>query len=111
MTITKFDPEAPPKSPYECRPVAVEPRAGLSVWIEFSDGESGVLDFSRLKGKGVFEAWNDRAFFERVHINEVGDVSWGFYDDSEMEMDFCSFTLYHRLTGIPFETLMPRYPI
>ncbi len=106
MTTTKFDPEAPTKSLYECRPVAVEARDGMRIWIEFSDGKSGELDFSHLKGKGVFKVWDDRAFFEGVHINEFGDVSWGFYDDSEMEMDFCSFTLYHRLTGIPFEELI-----
>ena len=108
MTITKFDPEAPPKSPYRCLPVTVEACAGLSIWIEYADGVSGELDFSHLKGKGVFRRWDDRAFFEGVHINDLGDISWGFYDDSEMEMDFNRITLYHRLTGIPLEELMPR---
>ena len=109
MTITKFDPKAPPVSPYRCLPIAVKALDGLRIWIEYADGVSGELDFSHLKGKGVFKVWDDRTFFEGVHINEFGDVSWGFYDDSEMEMDFCSYTLYHRLTGIPFEELMTRF--
>ena len=109
MTTTKFDPEAPPISPYKYLPIAVEARDGLSIWIEYSDGVSGELDFSHLKGKGVFEAWDDRAFFEGVHVNEIGNVSWGFRAGSDMEMDFNRITLYHRLTGIPFEELMPPY--
>ena len=110
-TIVKFDPESPPISPYRCQPVNVKALDGLRIWIEYADGASGELDFSHLKGKGVFKRWDDRAFFEGVHVNEVGDVSWGFYDDSEMEMDFNRITLYHRLTGIPLKTLMPRYPV
>ena len=47
-TVAKYDTETPPEAIYECRPVAVEVRDGLSVWIEFSDGESGALDFSHL---------------------------------------------------------------
>ena len=109
-TIAKtFEPEAPPITPYKYLPVAVEAREGLSVWIEYSDGVSGALDFSHLKGKGVFKRWDDRAFFEGVHVNELGNISWGVYDDSDMEMDFNRITLYHRLTGIPFEVLLPRY--
>ena len=109
MTTTRFDPEAPSVSPYKYLPVKVEARAGLRIWIEYGDGVSGELDFSHLKGKGIFTAWDDRAFFEGVHVNEIGNVSWGFHAGIDMEMDFNRITLYHRLTGIPFKELMPPY--
>ena len=47
------------------RPTDVEPRSGHRSWLRFSDGAAGEIDLSDLAGRGVFEAWNDRAFLTR----------------------------------------------
>ena len=80
-------------------PVAVEPRDGLRIWLKYSDGVEGVLDMSHLKGKGVFKAWNDRAYFEGVHINKYDVVSWG-PDGDGYEIDCDPESMYVRLVGV-----------
>ena len=84
------------------RPVLVRalPKYGLS--LKFSDGVSGEVDLSDLAGKGVFEAWNDYSFFQKVHIGEHREVRWG--DNIEL----CSDSLYLRLTGKTPEELFPK---
>ena len=59
------------------RPVEVEAREGFRIWIRYEDGASGVLDLSRLAGRGVFAAWNDPSRFEDVHIAPVGGIALG----------------------------------
>lgn len=86
-------------------PVAVEPRDGYRIWLKYDDGFEGELDMSHLAGKGVFKAWSDRAFFEGVHINEDGIVSWGVPDGSDMELDIAPETSYARLLGITLEAI------
>ena len=86
------------------RPVFVTALNGLKIWVEFEDGVEGMVDLSHRKGRGVFRAWDDRSFFEGVHINEEsGAVSWGFpkgvgMDDMELDYDPCS--LYASALGI-----------
>lgn len=82
------------------RPVAVEPRDGYRIWLRFADGAEGEVDLSDLAGKGVFAAWEDRAFFERVSIAD-GAVAWSD------EMDLCPDALYCRLTGKLPEEILP----
>ena len=92
---------AAPNPPLLPRPTAVEPRAGLRIWIQFDDGKSGEIDLSHLRGMGMFKAWEDRAFFESVRIEHgFGFVSWG--DDF---IDLCPDDLYMRLTGKTLEEL------
>ena len=87
-------------------PVAVEPRDGYRIWVRYEDGVEGELDLSHLAGKGVFKAWDDRAFFEGVHINEEGGcVCWGCPPGSEMELDIAPETGYARLLGITRERI------
>jgi hypothetical protein len=83
-------------------PVRVEPRDGLSIWIEFCDGTSGKLDLSRYAAGPAFAGWRDRSYFESVHINEYEEVEWG--DDLQM----CPDALYIDLTGRPWEDIWPR---
>jgi hypothetical protein len=68
---------------------------GLShIFVEFDDGEAGEVDLSHLAGRGVFAAWEDRTFFEKVRINpEYRAVTW------ENDLDLCPDSLYLRLTG------------
>ena len=83
--------------------VEVAPRAGYRVWLRYSDGVSGEVDLSDLAGRGVFEAWRDRAFFERVHVSPYGAIAW-----SE-EVELCEDALYMELTGKSAEDLFPAF--
>jgi hypothetical protein len=83
------------------RPTAVKPLSDYRVWIRYSDGAEGEVDFSHLTGKGVFELWNDYANFQKVYISESGAIAWN--DDIEI----CSDATYMRLTGKSVEDLFP----
>ncbi len=75
------------------RPVAVAPREGFRIWLRYADGVEGEVDLSHLAGKGVFAAWLDRTFFERVHLGGGSAIAWSD------EIDLCADALYLRLTG------------
>lgn len=81
--------------------VDVEPRAGYRIWLQYSDGAAGEVDLSRLAGRGVFAAWEDRTFFESVEIRGGRVVAWSD------EIDLCADALYLQLTGKPVQDLMP----
>ena len=83
------------------RPTAVEPRAGYRIWLRYADGAAGEVDLSHLAGRGIFAAWNDRAFFDTVSIAPHGGIAWG--DDIEL----CPDALYLRLTGKSVSDVMP----
>ena len=91
----------------DANPVLVEAREGLSIWLEFSDGVKGELDMSPHAGSGSFSAWNDRGFFEGVHIDEFGFVTWGdaVPGDPTTELDFDSGVLYARLLGLTLDEI------
>ena len=63
------------------------------IWVKFSDGVEGEVDLSYLVGKGVFKKWEDRLFFEKVHIDHKGDILW---DDT---IDLCPDAIYMTITG------------
>ena len=87
-------------------PIAVEPRDGHRIWVRYEDGVEGELDLSHLAGKGVFRAWDDRAYFEGVHINEeAGCVCWGVPPGSDTEIDIAPETGYAQLLGITREQI------
>ena len=92
-------------------PVAVEPRDGFRIWVRYDDGVEGELDVSHLARMPIFAVWNDREFFEGVHINEYGAVSWGFPDGDDMELDIAPETGYAQLLGISRRDMaaMPDY--
>ena len=79
------------------KPVAVEARDGLSIWIRYEDGVEGEIDLSDIAGKGVFEAWDDRAYFEGVYISDHRSIAW---DDV---LELCPDSLYMELTGISWD--------
>lgn len=84
--------------------VAVEPREGYSLWVEFADGTSGTADLSFLADGPAFAGWKDREFFESVRICEWGgDVEWG--DDLQR----CGYSLYIDVTGLPWQEVMKLY--
>ena len=79
----------------------VEPREGLTIWLEYRDGSSGIVDLSSKANGPAFAGWRDRSYFESVHISEYGTVQWG--DD----LDLCQDALYLDLTGKTAEEVFP----
>lgn len=68
--------------------------------LKFEDGVEGVIDLSRLVGRGVFEAWRDEALFRAVRV-EQGDLVWG------SDIDLSGDSLYLEVTGKRPEELFP----
>ena len=83
------------------QPVAVAPRDGYRIWLRYADGVEGEVDLSDLAGKGVFTAWNDRRFFERVYVSEWRSIAWSD------EIELCADALYLEITGKTLEDIMP----
>ena len=83
------------------QPTAVEPRDGYRIWIRYADGPEGEIDLSHLADRGVFVAWDDRSFFEKVRVTEHRSIAW---DD---QIELCPDALYMELTGVAVEELMP----
>ena len=81
--------------------VEAEARPGFNVWVRFEDGVEGIIDVSRHVGRGVFRAWDDRAFFERVGPGPMGCLAWP--DEIELDPD----QIYMTLTGKTVEELFP----
>ncbi len=74
---------------------------GYKLELLFDDGKSGVVDLSRLVGKGVFSIWNDYEVFKRVRIGESGELAWG------EQIDLCPDSLYLQATGQRAEVVFP----
>ncbi len=75
------------------RPILVRALPNYRIYLEFSDGAMGEVDLSDLAGHGVFDAWNDYAFFQQVYIGEHREVKW------TTDIELCPDSLYLRLTG------------
>lgn len=75
------------------QPLLVRPLTDYRIYLEFSDGAKGTVDLSDLRGRGVFEIWNDYAVFEMAHIGGHREIKWND------ELELCADTLYLRLTG------------
>ena len=82
-------------------PIAVKPLPDYRIWIKYSDGAQGEVDFSHLAGKGVFKFWNDYKNFQKVHISDAGAIAW-----SE-DIEACPDATYLKLTGKSVEDLFP----
>jgi Protein of unknown function (DUF2442) len=83
------------------RPVQVKPLKNFRIWLRYDDGTEGEVDLSDVAGRGVFEAWNDRAFFEAVCLGSHGAIEWG------TDIDICPDAMYLRLTGKSPEEVFP----
>ena len=82
-------------------PTEVKPLDGYKIWLRYEDGVEGEVDLSDVAGKGVFAAWDDRAFFESVELDEYGDIAW---DD---EIGLCQDALYMEITGKTVDEVLP----
>lgn len=79
---------------------AIKALPGFRLWLEYSDGVTGVVDLSYLAGDGVFSIWDEPGCFEDARLGPHGAVSW-----SE-SVDICPDALYLTLTGKTFEEAM-----
>lgn len=75
------------------KPAEVQARPNYHLWLRYDDGTEGEVDLSDMVGRGVFEAWDDVAFFEAVRIAPHGALVWG------AEIELCPDAVYLRLTG------------
>jgi hypothetical protein len=83
------------------KPIQVKPLPNYRLWVKYSDGVAGEIDFTHLAGKGVFSAWNDYSVFEQVYINESGAIAW------TEELEICPDATYMKITGKTPEQLFP----
>ncbi len=83
------------------RPIAVRPLKAYKIWLRYDDGVEGEIDLSDVPRNGVFEPWNEEAFFNGVYISEFDSVAWS--DDLEL----CPNALYIEVTGKSVEEVMP----
>ena len=79
------------------RAVKVKAQDDYRIWLQYSDGVSGEIDLSDLVGRGVFRAWNDRAFFDRVYVSPHGSIAWS------SDIEICPDALYIDLMGQSIE--------
>ena len=84
------------------KPISVTALPKYRIHIAFSDGVEGEVDLSDLVGQGIFEAWKDQGFFERVHIGSGRQIQWSD------EIELCPDAVYMRLTSKTPEELFPR---
>ena len=75
----------------------VKSMEGFKLYIEFSDGIKGIADLAHLKGKGVFEFWNNDDNFSKVTIDKNGGIIWN------NEVDIDALNCYLRITNQTFE--------
>lgn len=71
----------------------VSVKENYMLFLRFSDGVEGCLDFSQYVGKGVFSKWNDYTYFLKAHVGNWGQLEW---DD---DIDFCPDSLHLKITG------------
>ena len=83
------------------RLIAVKPLPHYRLWLRYADGTEGEVDLSDLARQGVFIAWQDPDFFQRVRLGPHGEVQWS------NDIELCADALYLRLTGKKVEEIFP----
>ena len=71
----------------------VELRVGENyrVWLRFSDGVEGEVDFSGKPRTGVFAFWNDYRNFRQARVGDAGELVWND------QVDFCPDSLWSQI--------------
>mgnify|MGYP001009106092 CR=1 FL=1 len=65
------------------RIIAFKVLEDYQIWLQFQDGESKIVDFTKLIGKGVSAPLLDKEYFKQVAIESGGGLAW------PNGMDFC----------------------
>lgn len=64
--------------------IACKAKQNYVLWIKFADGIEGEVNLGDLVGKGVFNSWKSKEFFENVTIDPISKtVAWG----DEIDLD------------------------
>ncbi len=84
------------------KPIQVRALPHHRIYIKYNDGAQGEVDLSDLVGQGVFTAWQDELFFNRVHLGSGRQIRWSD------EIELCPDAVYMRLTGKTPEELFPQ---
>jgi hypothetical protein len=63
--------------------IALKIQENFQIWLQFQDGESKVIDFKTLIGKGISAPLFDKDYFNQVSIDNGGGFEW------PNGMDFC----------------------
>lgn len=79
--------------------ITVKPLDSYQVYLEFSDGTTGVVDLSEYAGKGVFSIWSDYSVFQQVKIGSSGELTW------KDTADLCPDTLYMKIRNLQPEDI------
>jgi len=74
------------------------------VWLRFSDGVAGEVDFSSKPRTGVFSFWNSYENFRHAHLGDSGELVWND------QVDFCPDSLWLQVTGENTEALLVQNP-
>jgi hypothetical protein len=74
-------------------PTEVKPLDNYRLWIKYSDGVEGIVDFSDHVGVGVFAQWRNYQEFQKVHLGQHGELAWND------EIEICSDAMYLKITG------------
>ncbi len=73
--------------------IDIKSKPNYFLWLKFSDGVEGEIDFSGDVRKGVFAYWKNPKNFENVRIGSSGEISWN------EEVDICADSMYLKITG------------
>jgi hypothetical protein len=63
--------------------IAFKIQDNFQIWLQFLDGETKVIDFTTLIGKGISAPLLDKDYFNQVSIDNGGGLEW------PNGMDFC----------------------
>lgn len=74
------------------------------VWLRFSDGVEGEVDFSPKPRTGVYASWNSYENFRQARIGDCGELLWND------QLDFCPDSLWLQVTGKKPEALSDQKP-
>jgi hypothetical protein len=59
------------------KPIYVKATEKYKILIRFNEGTEGVLDLSKIAGKGVFKSWEENDNFFKAFINQESDaITW-----------------------------------
>jgi hypothetical protein len=81
--------------------IEAHPLQDFKLALTFNNGKSGTVDLAGISRTGVFEAWNDPAYFRKVFVHpEFHTVTW------PGNLDLDPYVLYAQMTGKCIEDVL-----
>lgn len=72
--------------------IKIKPVGNFKIEVKFADGIKGIIDLSRLIGKGVFASLKDPKQFRKAYIDsENHTITW------PNGIDLCPYTIYDEI--------------